>query len=138
MSALVTVAFACNDERGNETERVEAVNFVSEEHGNVDLCCQMPRGQAFRRSGPMTHLGPDYTAANVKVGRRYFTAKGWRPWYGNMAWNATGMTLPEAERLLRYLLDCGYTVQDYDCDTPFSKIIEAHERASHSKEGSRE
>jgi hypothetical protein len=115
---LVTVAFASNDERGNDTEHAEAVNLVSEEHGNVNLCCQMPRGQVVR-------LAPG--GRWVRVGRRAFTCHGWREWYGNMAWNATGMELPEAERLLRHLLGCGYTVEGYDCDGPFAAIIEKHE-----------
>lgn len=121
MSAMVTVAFACNDERGNFTGRTEAVNFVSEEHGNVDLCCQMPRGQVVRLEPEMED--------GLRVGRRQFRACGWTEWYGNMAWNATRMTLAETERLLRHLLACGYTVEGYDCDTPFAVIVEEHERS---------
>jgi hypothetical protein len=122
MASLVTVAFASNDECGNDKGRAEAVNFVSEEHGNVDLCCQMPRGQVVRREPEMEH--------GLRVGRRQFRSQGWREGYGNMAWNATAMALPEAERLLRYLLACGYTVEGYDCDTSFATIIEEHDRAS--------
>lgn len=118
MSAFVTVAFLCNDDDGCFATRTEAVNFVSEEHGNADLTCQMPRGQVLRRV-----RGEDA----ILVGRRRFECYGWQEWFGNMAWDATGMKLDEAERLLRYLLACGYTVEGYDCDTGFAAIIEEHE-----------
>jgi hypothetical protein len=130
MSGLVTVAFACNDDHGNYTGRTEAAHFVSEEHGDVDLCCQMPRGQALRRD-----QGDDLTEM-VKVGRRRFACHGWREWYGNMAWNATEMTTPEAERLLRYLLGCGYTVEGHD-EGSFAAIIEQHESPRRSPRGKR-
>ena len=119
--SMVVVAFAMNDDRGNDTGRAEAVNLVSEEYGNVDLCCQMPRGQVVRREPEMEN--------GIRVGRRQFRAYGWREWYGNMAWNATQMLPDEAERLLEYLLACGYTVEGYDCDTRFAEAIEKHEAA---------
>lgn len=125
--ALVTVAFACNDDRGDETLRCEAINFVSEEHGNADLVCQMPRGRALYR---VRDERGTTGVILLRIGRRTFRAISWTRWYGNMAWNATQMTLTEAERLLRYLLACGDTVEGYDCDGPFATIIEEHERAS--------
>lgn len=130
MSASVTVAFACNDDRGCDTGRIKMVNIDSHEYGDVGLCCQMPRGQAIRRIGP---IAPSATGVvSIFVGRRAFGAKGWREHYGNLSWSATAMEPFEAERLLRHLLASGYTVDSYDCDTRFAAIIEQHLACSSS------
>lgn len=123
----VTVAFLTLDEHGTSTGRCEAVRFVSDEHGNVDLTCQMRRGQVFKEKSY------ESGAQTVQLGRREFSCWGWRSMYGNVFWEATGMGVREAERLLRYLLACGYGVDGYDEGT-FSAIIEEHEKARAARE----
>ena len=104
------VMLCCNDDRGNITDRVCAVDI-----GDREIALEGPN----RKLG----LGKNRT----KIGRRWFASRGWHTWVGNIMWDATSMSLETARELVSYLLANGWSVTEYAEDGPFADI------ASHSR-----
>jgi hypothetical protein len=101
------VAFCCNDERGNHTECVSAIDF-----GDCDL----------RITGPDKTMRP--VMFGVKVGRRKYETTGmWVSGAGNICWDATAMPLDAARLLVSDLLCSGWQVEEYAEGGPFADLL---------------
>lgn len=124
---MIRVAFCCNDQRGNETGRVDAIDFSDS------------RGHEARLTGPalrfwlwVNSIATTNPLARVKVGRRFFdiTPHSYKYGYGNWCWDAVTMSQAESKRLLAYLLERGFEAEDWTLTGPFAAIIQAHKRAA--------
>lgn len=108
--------FACNDERGNFTSKVDMVDFFDE------------RGFEAKLQGPAVALAKrDET--KVRVSRRLFRITGYRSFVGNVCWDEVGMGQGEAKRLLAYLLERGFWAYDWSCEGPWVALIERRRSA---------
>ena len=108
---MIRVAFCCNDERGNHTAKVDAIDF-----GDSDLRITGP-GRTMR----LVQFG-------VRIGRRKYETSGvWVGGAGNICWDSTGMPLDAARLLASDLLASGWTVEEHTCDGPFADLLDAKE-----------
>lgn len=101
----VVVSFACNDERGNLTERVESVAV------GMDAVTLAGPPLAYREG------------AKVQVGRRRFAHHGMSDWVGNWCWNGAMMDVAEARRLVAYLLERGWCAESWQTKGPFADLF---------------
>lgn len=92
------VAFLVNDDRGMSTGKVTSISIDDE----VTL------------EGPPKVLRVEGTL--VKVGRRWYPCHRWMPHVGNIYWDAATMTIESATRLVRDLLDAGWTATEWASD----------------------
>lgn len=107
---MIRVAFCCNDDRGNHTARVTAIDF-----GDGDLHIAGPE-----RTMRLVTFG-------VRIGRRkYETSGAWMSGVGNIFWDATGMRIDAARLLASDLLASGWTVEEHTEDGPFADLLDAH------------
>lgn len=108
---MIRVAFCCNDERGNHTAKVDAIDF-----GDSDLRLTGPD-----RSMRLVQFG-------VRIGRRKYETSGmWVSGAGNIFWDSTGMSLDVARLLASDLLTSGWTVEEHTIDGPFADLLKTEE-----------
>lgn len=103
------ILLCTNDDRGNLTERVEAIDI----------------GEELRLRGPskvcrITGVGP---ARRLRVGRRLFPCRGHAQWVGNIFWDATSMSTETTRELVKYLLASGWVVEEHTEDGPLADLI---------------
>jgi len=111
----VLVSFACNDYRnGNLGESVENVHLDDEE---IQLVGRSLTYREHDRDG------------KVQVGRRRFAHEGITPWLGNWCWNGARMQVPEARRLVAYLLERGWSAEQWPTKGPWADLFDEHGRA---------
>lgn len=105
----VRVSFACNSHRnGNFLGRFEAVEI---DMGGGDLVALSSRDGRAPRLRWLIGEGSNVIA--VKVHRRRYRAHYRQRWEGNWCWDACQMTVPEARRLLAWLTDLGFEVDEW-------------------------
>ena len=109
---MITVGFCCNDDHGMFAARVEGIDIG----GDVRLVGPRIGAKATRML-----VGKE----RVKIGRRWFGCTRWMSGVGNIFWDATGMTPSEAHRLLRYLLETGWCVEEFTHGSMFEHIVRA-------------
>lgn len=119
---MIRVSFCCNDQRGNFTGKVDAVDFHDR------------RGFEARLQGPTIRFDHETDGAvpgRVKVGRRKFEVTEYRYGVGNWCWDGVAMSQAESQRLLTYLLERGFQVEEWTTSGgPFARIIEEHRGAA--------
>jgi hypothetical protein len=104
---VIRVAFCCNDERGNHTEYVSAIDF-----GDSDI----------RIAGPDRSMRQ--VMFGVRIGRRKYETSGvWVSGAGNIFWDATAMPIDDARRLVQDLVLGGWQIEEHTCDGPFSDLV---------------
>ena len=112
----VRVSFACNDRYGNVTDRVAALALDEED---------------VRLSGedrPLTFRDGRSTGEGwVKFSRRTFTCYGAASMVGNVFWEGADMEQGEARRLVVYLIERGWHVDDGPCEGPFADVFDVAE-----------
>jgi hypothetical protein len=108
---MIRVSFCCNDERGNHTAKVDAIDF-----GDSDL----------RITGP--DLKMMLVQFGVRIGRRKYETSGmWVSGAGNIFWDATAMPLDAARLLASDLLASGWTVEEHTEEGPFACLLKTKE-----------
>ena len=114
MASRVRVSFACNDRYGNVTDRVEALALDDED---VRLSGE-DRPLTFRDERANRGSG------RVRFGRRWFTCTGVASMVGNVFWEGTNMEQGEARRLVVYLIERGWHVDEGPCEGPFADVFD--------------
>lgn len=105
---LVEVSLACNDvSTGSFVGHAEAIDFDT-----------WPDGHHVGLVGPRLRvtIGGNRT---TRIGRRVFEADCRTKWRGNWCWDSVSMRLDEARRLLAYLRERGWSVQEATVGAPF-------------------
>lgn len=106
----VTVAFCCNDERGNFAGRVVEIGIED-----------MIRLEAPHERGLLMKWTERDRYTNVQIGRRAFATVGKRQvCIGNVFWDAIGMSAKQARALVEYLLGFGWAITEHACEGPFA------------------
>lgn len=108
---IYSVMFCCNDERGNFTGRVEAIE-VGEE---IRLVWPSDRAPTLRFR--------DSTPPTVQVGRRNYPCRGRQCWVGNVCWDATSMEADTAHLFVDHLLASGWVVEEHAEDGLFANLV---------------
>lgn len=108
-ATAIRIMLCCNDERGEPTWMMDRVDFEDADGHRVALrgpsiCCRAGIGW---------------------FGRRRFRVDSHQTWVGNVHWDAVRMSKTEALRLLRYLLERGYSADEWTCDGPFAAVLDA-------------
>jgi hypothetical protein len=101
VSATVSVMLCVNGDRGEPIGRVVGLDLTA-----CGLELRDPHWSD--RDAPVFRRLSDQA---IRVGRRLFKVRGYRTWVGNWCWAAALMELPEANRLVVYLLDRGWMVE---------------------------
>jgi hypothetical protein len=105
---LAEVSFACNDVRtGSFVGHAEAIELDT-----------WPDGHHVGLIGPRLRVAIGGNR-RVKVGRRLFDGDSRTRWRGNWCWDSVHMPLPEAKRLLAYLRERGWSIQEATVGGPF-------------------
>jgi hypothetical protein len=121
MSDLI-VAFACNDDGGDFSGELNAVEFTDDDGETVlsfvmlDVPMTWPQGEDLIAFG----VGSDWIQVR---------GRGRRRWVGNMAWDDTRMELAEAERLARWLIANADKPNLWVPDHPIGRLGETEVRA---------
>lgn len=113
---VVTVSLACNDARnGSYVGHTEAVDFDAWPDGHhISLRGRRLRVVFSGRGGK-----------SLRVGRRWFDGDNRARWVGNWCWDAVSMPLAEAKRLVAYLIERGYAVEEQTLGCPFLPEVAA-------------
>jgi hypothetical protein len=113
---------ACNDDRGNFADAVYSVEFFDDSGMVLQLMGDPLDGSPLERNPDGTLVFSD-GGSFIKI--HY---EGWTHWAGNMAWDATQVSGPDAEALARFLLQHGYQAEEYVCDSKWERLVEECER----------
>jgi len=107
------VSFAVNDIYGNVMDRVEGLTIDDEA---INLECEPPMTfRDFRHSGGRE--------GRIKFSRRAFRCYGLGSMVGNVFWESAEMEIAETRRLIAYLLERGWYVDEAPCDGPFADLF---------------
>lgn len=111
---MIRASFCCNDERGNHTAYVSAIDFGDHE---------------------LSIAGPDKTMRlvmfGVKIGRRKYETSGmWASGVGNVFWDQTAMPIDAARLLVSDLLASGWQVEQWTEGGPFADLLTTASPAS--------
>jgi hypothetical protein len=102
---MISVLFCCNDDRGNFTGRVDCVEVA-----NDIRITGLPRKLEIRDG-------------RAKVSRHEYPCHDVVPWVGNIMWDGCSMSLTDARRLVRNLIDSGWTVEEWTEEGPFADLV---------------
>jgi len=100
----ISVAFAVNDEYGQTTGWIDAVDF-----GLEQLHVENTDGRPMR----FTQLSDE----RIRVGRKTFPIQGYRSWLGNMMWEGVRVDIQTASRIAECLRDSGKYAPDMGYET---------------------
>lgn len=115
---VLSVHFACNDHRNGDFNGVVS----SIEFDGSDGSIVVVDGE---------QLGIRFAEGEVSIGGVRFETHGQRqPWVGNWCWDAIGMRLVEARRLLTSLLRLRWQVSEHTLAGPLDDIVKEFERPS--------
>lgn len=106
----LTVAFRCNDERGNPEGYVDNIDIVDE----MRLYC--------RKAPPVLRRIDAF--GKVQVGRCTLRCGEWTPWFGNVFWDATTLSLTNARALVAYLLRHDWAIEEHAEDGPLADLVQ--------------
>lgn len=113
---MITVHFACNDERGRFTGKFDAVDFRDGDGHVVSL------------EGPKTSLSIE--ADRIRVSRWSYARGGWQKYVGNIIWDAVNLSVPGARLLLTRLLDRGFQWDEFTEGGPLSDLVKRAEASN--------
>jgi hypothetical protein len=102
------VAFLCNDDRGNFTERVSQVQIGEDVHL---VCATRP---------PVMR----WVEQHVQIGRRFFRCGPRQVWLGNVFWDGAALPKSWARELVAHLLSRGWLVEQHALEGPFADLLE--------------
>lgn len=114
------VHFAANDRYGNFTGKAEAIQLELPDDEEIEFYTDgMPVARFTRKKGREEH---HFIRIGGRAGIR-LRCFGWRNWVGNMCWDATSVSVEDAKKLVRWLLEHNGTPESYTCDGPVEAIL---------------
>lgn len=107
----ISVHLACNDERGNFASEVTSIELYSGQVHELTVTVL----EAFRLSLEPFHLRIVDPHDGVGLALRTLSSTPAK-WVGNMAWDAVGMPLEEASKLVRFAVERGFWLDEWTSD----------------------
>lgn len=111
---LCTVSLCENDDHGNDSGKVRAVNFA--EGASFDACPSLELESQYAED---EDLRADLTGNTLIVGHERYRVRAFRSWVGNIYWNGYVISLKDGRRLANQLKDRGWHTDAADDNQPF-------------------
>jgi hypothetical protein len=106
----IYVGLCCRDERGLFTAKTQNISLSSGDGSEVGL---------YRESPMVCRLDGN----GLRLGRTRYPCGDVRHHVGNLMWDEVTVDLFEARRMLKNLLDTGWTVEEFSDDGPLADLV---------------